>query len=337
MSQPVISCAKAIITLENGAAIRVGDVIARLPQETSKTKDITGGLPRVADLFEARKSKDPAILAEHAGVVSFGKDTKEKRRLLITDEENQVHELLIPRWRNIQVFEGESIRKGEVLVDGPEDPHAILRLKGVDALADFMVNAVQEVYRLQGVKINYKHIELIIRQMLRKVEVVQPGDTNFLVGEQVFWHEFKEANAKLNKEMGEVEATAEPVLLGITRAALATESFISAASFQETTRVLTESAVSEKIDPLRGLKENVMVGRLIPAGTGFATYEMKRDSGDMLSEDDVAAALGRALSEEDEGAMDLGAMLKASESDASTSESSSDAPSNEDDSEENQA
>jgi DNA-directed RNA polymerase subunit beta' len=278
----------------------VGDVLARLPQESSKTRDITGGLPRVADLFEARKAKDPALLAEHSGVVSFGKDTKEKKRLMITDSEGQIHETMIPRWRNIQVFEGESVQKGEILVDGPEDPHAILRLKGVGALADFMVNAVQEVYRLQGVKINDKHIELIIRQMLRKVEVTDPGDTDLLVGEQVFAAQFREVNQKISTEVGEKMATCEPVLLGITRASLATESFISAASFQETTRVLTESAVSGKIDPLRGLKENVMVGRLIPAGTGFSAYERYRKHEDIgLTEGDALAALGQALMEEE--------------------------------------
>ena len=270
--------AGAIVSLQDGAAVGVGDVVARIPQETSKTRDITGGLPRVADLFEARKPKEPAILAERTGVVSFGKDTKGKQRLLITDKESDQHEELIPKWRHVIVFEGEHVEKGETVVDGEPNPQDILRLLGVEPLAAYLVKEIQDVYRLQGVKINDKHIEVIIRQMLRKVEISDAGDTRFLRGEQADRSRVIEEN---NRALARNErpATFEPVLLGITKASLATESFISAASFQETTRVLTEAAVRGTRDTLRGLKENVIVGRLIPAGTGLAYHAKRRRPG----------------------------------------------------------
>ncbi len=265
----------AIVNFEDGARVKVGDVIARIPQETSKTRDITGGLPRVADLFEARRPKDPAILAEISGIVSFGKETKGKRRLIITATNGDIHEELIPKWRHVNVFEGEHVEKGEVIAEGALNPHDILRLLGTNALTNFIVNEVQDVYRLQGVKINDKHIEVIIRQMLRKVFIAHPGDTGFLKGEQIEFSQLRDENDRVNKD-GKMIARHEHILLGITKASLATESFISAASFQETTRVLTEAAVSGKIDELRGLKENVIVGRLIPAGTGLAYHSERR-------------------------------------------------------------
>ncbi|HHH36359.1 MAG TPA: DNA-directed RNA polymerase subunit beta' [Gammaproteobacteria bacterium] len=270
--------AGAIINIEDGAEVNVGDVIARIPQESTKTRDITGGLPRVADLFEARKPKDPAILAEISGTVGFGKETKGKQRLVIVGADGETSETLIPKWRHITVFEGEHVEKGEVVVDGEYSPHDILRLLGVEALANYIVKEVQDVYRLQGVKINDKHIEVIVRQMLRKVEVTDPGDTSFLKGDQVERSHILEENEKMVAQ-GKEPARYENILLGITKASLATESFISAASFQETTRVLTEAAVNGKVDKLRGLKENVIVGRLIPAGTGMAhQLERKRQA-----------------------------------------------------------
>ena len=262
----------AIVRVTDGMEVEVGDILARIPQESSKTRDITGGLPRVADLFEARKPKDPALMAEISGTISFGKETKGKQRLIITPKEGEPHEELIPKWRHISVFEGEHIEKGEMIVDGPEDPHDILRLKGVLALTNYMVSEVQEVYRLQGVKINDKHIEVIVRQMLRKVEIDAAGDSKFLKGEQVEFDRALDANDDLRAQ-NKVETLFTPLLLGITKASLATESFISAASFQETTRVLTDAAVTGKSDNLRGLKENVIVGRLIPAGTGLAYHK----------------------------------------------------------------
>ena len=264
----------AIINFEDGNNVGVGDVIARIPQERTKTRDITGGLPRVADLFEARKPKDSAVMAEVSGLINFGKETKGKRRLMITESENKSHEELIPKWRHISVFEGEHVARGEVVADGPPNPHDILRLLGVGALANYIVNEVQDVYRLQGVKINDKHIETIVRQMLRKRVITFVGDSKYLLGEQVEDTAMLHENDKLIAD-GKMAAQGTPILLGITKASLATESFISAASFQETTRVLTEAAVSGKIDELRGLKENVMVGRLIPAGTGY-TYHLNR-------------------------------------------------------------
>ena len=267
--------AGALISLEDGARVSVGDVIARIPQESSKTRDITGGLPRVADLFEARKPKEQAILAEKSGTVSFGKETKGKRRLVITEEKGEKYEELIPKWRQLNVFEGEQVTRGEVIADGEPNPHDILRLRGVEALANFLVREIQDVYRLQGVKINDKHIEVIIRQMLRKTEVTSIGETPLLKGEQLDRSRALDINDRIGGE-GKQIATLAPVLLGITKASLATESFISAASFQETTRVLTEAAVRGLKDDMRGLKENVIVGRLIPAGTGFAAHAHRR-------------------------------------------------------------
>ncbi|KMT63666.1 DNA-directed RNA polymerase subunit beta' [Catenovulum maritimum] len=264
----------ALVNIEDGSTVNSGDSIARIPQESSKTRDITGGLPRVADLFEARKPKDPAILAEKSGAVSFGKETKGKRRLIITGEDGVQHEEMIPKWRQLNVFEGEQVYKGEVIADGPESPHDILRLRGTLEVCNYIVNEVQDVYRLQGVKINDKHIEAIVRQMLRKCEITSSGDTSFLAGEQAEVASVNIANRELIAQ-DKQPATYEYQLLGITKASLSTESFISAASFQETTRVLTEAAVGGKKDELRGLKENVIVGRLIPAGTGFA-YHQKR-------------------------------------------------------------
>ncbi len=262
------------IEATDGMDAKPGDVLARIPQESSKTRDITGGLPRVADLFEARKPKEPAILAEVSGTIGFGKETKGKKRLVITPQDGDHYEEMIPKWRQLNVFEGENVEKGEVIADGPESPHDILRLRGISAVSNYIVNEVQEVYRLQGVKINDKHIEVVIRQMLRKCLITYAGDSNFLEGEQVEVSNVKIANRELEKQ-GKIPAQYETQLLGITKASLSTESFISAASFQETTRVLTEAAVQGKEDELRGLKENVIVGRLIPAGTGFA-YHQKR-------------------------------------------------------------
>ena len=291
----------AIISVQEGGDVGVGDAIARIPQESTKTRDITGGLPRVADLFEARKPKEAAILAEATGAVSFGKETKGKQRLIITDDDGVEHESLVPKWRRILVFEGEHVDQGEPVVDGMPSPHDILRLRGVSALANYIVNEVQEVYRLQGVKINDKHIEVIVRQMLRKAEVVAPGDTKLLRGEQLDRARVLEENERVCAEGGE-PATWSPVLLGITKASLATESFISAASFQETTRVLTEASVNGKVDELRGLKENVIVGRLIPSGTGLAYHQDRRRrqalDDEILEPEAVEAALANALAEE---------------------------------------
>ncbi|MBN8886776.1 MAG: DNA-directed RNA polymerase subunit beta' [Rudaea sp.] len=283
--------AGAIISLQDGAEVGVGDVVARIPQETSKTRDITGGLPRVADLFEARKPKEPAILAEVSGIVSFGKDTKGKQRLVIKDADGNDHEELIPKWRQVIVFEGEHVEKGETVVDGEPNPHDILRLLGVEPLAAYLVKEIQDVYRLQGVRINDKHIEAIIRQMLRKVEITVPGDTRYLRGEQSDRKRVGEENARA-KARDERPAEFDPMLLGITKASLATESFISAASFQETTRVLTEAAVRGTRDTLRGLKENVIVGRLIPAGTGLAYHSQRRKKAGALSDADFETLRG---------------------------------------------
>ena len=264
---------KAIVQLEDGVQISSGDTLARIPQESGGTKDITGGLPRVADLFEARRPKEPAILAEISGIISFGKETKGKRRLVITPVDgSEPYEEMIPKWRQLNVFEGERVERGDVVSDGPEAPHDILRLRGVHAVTRYIVNEVQDVYRLQGVKINDKHIEVIVRQMLRKATIESAGSSDFLEGEQVEYSRVKIANRELEAN-GKVGATFSRDLLGITKASLATESFISAASFQETTRVLTEAAVAGKRDELRGLKENVIVGRLIPAGTGYAYHQ----------------------------------------------------------------
>jgi DNA-directed RNA polymerase subunit beta' len=281
----------AILNISDGEQVGVGDVIARIPQESTRNRDITGGLPRVADLFEARKPKEPAVMAEVSGVVSFGKETKGKQRIVVTDGDGVETEVLVPKWRHVLVFEGEQVQKGETIVDGSPNPHDILRLLGVSDLANYIVNEVQEVYRLQGVKINDKHIEVIVRQMIRKAEVTNAGDTKLLKGEQLDRPRVLEANEAIGKD--ELPATWQPVLLGITKASLATESFISAASFQETTRVLTEASVNGKLDELRGLKENVIVGRLIPAGTGFA-YHQERRTTRVDSDGGRAAAQGSA-------------------------------------------
>ncbi len=261
----------AIITVKNGQQVGVGEVLARIPQESSKTRDITGGLPRVAELFEARSPKDAGLLAEITGTVSFGKDTKGKQRLVITDTDGIAHDYLIPKDKHVTVHDGQVVNKGETIVDGPADPHDILRLLGVEALARYITDEVQDVYRLQGVKINDKHIEVIVRQMLRRVQVLDAGETRFIPGEQVERAELLAENESVVSE-NKRPATYENVLLGITKASLSTDSFISAASFQETTRVLTEAAIMGKRDDLRGLKENVIVGRLIPAGTGLAYH-----------------------------------------------------------------
>ncbi|MFM8333632.1 MAG: DNA-directed RNA polymerase subunit beta' [Candidatus Methylumidiphilus sp.] len=268
----------AIVGIRDGDVVEVGDVLARIPQESSKTRDITGGLPRVADLFEARKTKDPAILAEATGTVSFGKETKGKRRIVITDTAGVQHEAMIPKWRHVTVFEGEHVDQGETIAEGELTPHDILRLRGVADLASYLVKEIQDVYRLQGVKINDKHIEVIIRQMLRKVEITSPGDTVFLKGEQIDRARLMEENERVEAE-GKIPACFEAVLMGITKASLSTESFISAASFQETTRVLTEAAIRGLSDKLMGLKENVIVGRLIPAGTGLAYHLERKQKG----------------------------------------------------------
>jgi DNA-directed RNA polymerase subunit beta' len=282
--------AGAVINCADGDEIKVGDIVARIPQESSKTRDITGGLPRVADLFEARKPKEGAILAEASGVVSYGKETKGKQRLVITDEHGEAHEELIPKWRQVLVFEGEHVEKGETVVDGEPNPHDILRLLGVEKLADYLVQEIQDVYRLQGVKINDKHIEVVIRQMLRKIEVLDPGDSSFLRGEQVEATRLQEECERL-EQAGKVLPTWQNVLLGITKASLATESFISAASFQETTRVLTDAAVRGTVDNLRGLKENVIVGRLIPAGTGRVAAQRRRERRHEGADAELAALL----------------------------------------------
>ncbi|KAF1720433.1 DNA-directed RNA polymerase subunit beta' [Pseudoxanthomonas wuyuanensis] len=282
---------RSVVNLQDGAPVGVGDVVTKVPQEASKTRDITGGLPRVADLFEARKPKDPAILAERSGIISFGKDTKGKQRLIIKDTDGSEHEELIPKFRQIIVFEGEHVAKGETVVDGEPSPQDILRLLGVEPLAAYLVKEIQDVYRLQGVKINDKHIEVITRQMLRKVEITDPGNTKFLAGEQAEKQRVLEENAKAQAR-NELPAKYDPVLLGITKASLATESFISAASFQETTRVLTEAAVRGTKDNLRGLKENVIVGRLIPAGTGLAYHNQRRRNASGLTEAEVDALAG---------------------------------------------
>ena len=295
--------ANALVNLADGTSVEIGDVLARIPQQSSGNKDITGGLPRVADLFEARKPKEHSILAEISGTIGFGKETKGKKRLVITPNDgSDPYEELIPKWRHLNVFEGEQVTKGEVVSDGPTNPHDVLRLLGVSELARYIVNEIQDVYRLQGVRIDDKHIETILRQMLRKVEIADTGDTNFIRGDQVEFNRLLEENEKMDRE-DRFPAKFERVLLGITKASLATESFISAASFQETTRVLTEAAVTGKRDYLRGLKENVVVGRLIPAGTGL-TYHAERRKGreepetetpTKVSASEVEQALSEAL------------------------------------------
>ena len=293
--------AKAILNLAANAEVQAGDVLARIPQEGTVNKDITGGLPRVADLFEARKPKESAILAEISGTVTFGKETKGKKRLVISPKDGDPIEIMIQKWRNLNVFEGEQVEKGEVISDGPSNPHDILRVLGVGELAKYITSEIQDVYRLQGVIINDKHIEVIVRQMLRKVEILSSGDSSFIPGDQVEYQAVVAENAQLEAD-GKIPAKFERVLLGITKASLATESFISAASFQETTRVLTEGAVTGKQDFLRGLKENVVVGRLIPAGSGLAYHaERKRRKAQpetgtaTVSAEEVQQALTEAL------------------------------------------
>jgi len=278
-----------IITVRDGQEVGVGEVLARIPQETSKTRDITGGLPRVAELFEARSPKDAGMFAEVTGTVSFGKDTKGKQRLVITDLDGVAHEFLIAKDKHVMAHDGQVVNKGEMIVDGPADPHDILRLLGVEALARYICNEVQDVYRLQGVKINDKHIEVIVRQMLRRVHIVDPGDTRFITGEQVERADLLQENERAEAD-GKKTAQYEHVLLGITKASLSTDSFISAASFQETTRVLTEAAIMGKRDELRGLKENVIVGRLIPAGTGLAYHRVRRKQAAQAELEQAAAA-----------------------------------------------
>ncbi len=267
---------ESIISFEPGAQVRAGDVITRISINSAKTRDITGGLPRVAELFEARRPKDHAIIAEISGTVRFGKDFKNKQRVIIepAEEGGEPSEYLIPKSKHIHLQDGDVIEKGEYLVDGNPAPHDILAIKGVEELAAYLVNEIQEVYRLQGVLINDKHIEVIVRQMLQKVDITDPGGTDFLKDEQVDLSDLDQANEIMRSE-GKKEATGVPVLLGITKASLQTRSFISAASFQETTRVLTEASVNGKVDTLEGLKENVIVGRLIPAGTGAAMTKLR--------------------------------------------------------------
>jgi DNA-directed RNA polymerase subunit beta' len=303
----------AILSVENGAHVRAGDVLARIPRESTKTRDITGGLPRVAELFEARKPKDYAIISEIPGRVEFGKDYKTKRRVVVVpeDESESSREYLIPKGKHITVQEGDRVETGDLLMDGNPVPHDILEVLGVEALADYLTHEIQSVYRLQGVRINDKHIEVIVRQMLQKVEIAEPGDTTFLVGEQVDREEFEEINRKMS-EQSMAPAKATPVLQGITKASLQTRSFISAASFQETTRVLTEAAVYGKSDHLLGLKENVIVGRLIPAGTGATMNHFRK----------LAAERDRKLLEERERAA-LAAEAEAAESASGGSEESS--------------
>ena len=262
-----------VLSVEDNNTVEAGQVIARIPKESSKTKDITGGLPRVAELFEARKPKDPAIMSEIDGKISFGKDYKNKRRLIITsvDEKDEI-EILIPRSKYLNVTEGDYVKKGDILVDGTEVPHDILRILGIEELARYLVKEVQSVYKLQGVFINDKHIEVIARQMLQKVLIKEPGDSGLLAGEQIHNNHLLSINEDLEKE-GKQIVKSEPILLGITKASLQTNSFISAASFQETTKVLTDAATQGKSDNLVGLKENVIVGRLIPAGTGRMTAQ----------------------------------------------------------------
>jgi DNA-directed RNA polymerase subunit beta' len=286
----------ALITVKDGQKVEVGEVLARIPIESQKTRDITGGLPRVAELFEARSPKDAAVLAKVTGTVSFGKETKGKQRLVITDMDGEANEFLIPKEKQVLVHDGQVVNKGEMIVEGPADPHDILTLRGIEELAIYIVDEVQDVYRLQGVKINDKHIEVIVRQMLRRVQITDGGDTAYITGEQVERSKLYDANDLVIAE-GKRPAQFENVLLGITKASLSTDSFISAASFQETTRVLTEAAIMGKTDTLRGLKENVIIGRLIPAGTGLSyrsarklREQFERDRAQMIAAEVEAMA-----------------------------------------------
>ena len=289
----------ALITVKDGQQVSVGEVLARIPTESQKTRDITGGLPRVAELFEARSPKDAGMLAEVTGTVAFGKETKGKQRLEITDMDGEKHEFLITKDKQVLVHDGQVVNKGEMIVDGPADPQDILRLLGIESLARYIVDEVQDVYRLQGVKINDKHIEVIVRQMLRRVQIVDSGDTDYIPGEQVERSELLDQNDR-TIAADKRPATYDNVLLGITKASLSTDSFISAASFQETTRVLTEAAIMGKKDGLRGLKENVIVGRLIPAGTGLAYHRARKEKEGWEAEERAAmlqAEAARALQE----------------------------------------
>ena len=262
----------ANIFVSEGDMVEAGDIIVKISRETTKTKDITGGLPRVAELFEARKPKEFAMISDIDGLVEFGKDLKGKRKVFIKPDIGESKEYMIPKGKHVSVHEGDFVKAGEALMDGPSNPHDILRVLGDKALARYLVDEIQEVYKLQGVKINDKHIEVIVRQMLKRVRIKEVGDTHFLVDDQVEKHNFEEENARVLREGGK-PAVAEPLFLGITKASLITDSFISAASFQETTKVLTQAAVAGKVDYLRGLKENVIMGRLIPAGTGLPKYK----------------------------------------------------------------
>jgi DNA-directed RNA polymerase subunit beta' len=306
----------SLIQVRDGLDLAPGEVLARIPVEGQKTRDITGGLPRVAELFEARSPKDVGILAEQTGTISFGKETKGKVRLEITDPDGMKHEELVPKEKNILVHEGQVVNKGELIVDGSADPQDILRLLGVEELARYIVDEVQDVYRLQGVKINDKHIEVIVRQMLRRVQISNSGDSSYILGEQVERSELFDTNDRLRGE-GKLPATYVDVLLGITKASLSTDSFISAASFQETTRVLTEAAIMGKRDELRGLKENVIVGRLIPAGTGMAYHQARKVKEEMDDTERRAIALQEA---EELAAVQMAAVDAAPESSAGIAE-----------------
>jgi DNA-directed RNA polymerase subunit beta' len=279
----------AQLMVNDGAQIHSGDIVAKIHRETSKTKDITGGLPRVAELFEARTPKEAAIVSEIDGYITFGKDVKGKQRVIVTPDVGEQMEYLIPKGKHVAVREGEYVKAGESLMDGPTNPHDVLKVLGENELSAYLVDEIQEVYRLQGVAINDKHIEVIVRQMLRKVTVTDPGDTRLLVGEQVEKYVLAEENEKTAKEGGQ-QASADPLLLGITKVSLSTDSWISAASFQETTKVLTNAAVHSKTDSLIGLKENIIMGRLIPAGTGLSTYKKWGVKVDDM-EDDASASL----------------------------------------------
>jgi DNA-directed RNA polymerase subunit beta' len=297
----------AILSAGDGDEAKPGEVLARLPTESAKSRDITGGLPRVAELFEARRPKDCAVIAEMDGRVEFGRDYKNKRRIKIAPEDGgEAVEFLIPKAKHIAVHDGDTIRKGEYIIDGNPDPHDILRILGIEELANFLVNEIQDVYRLQGVPINDKHIETIVRQMLQKVEILEPGDTGLLKGDHLDKTEVDEENAKATARKGGRPALTQPVLLGITKASLQTRSFISAASFQETTRVLTDAAVHGKRDTLEGLKENVIVGRLIPAGTGSYLRGLQR----IAAKRDEVLAASRAVPELEPMPADLGAELE---------------------------
>jgi DNA-directed RNA polymerase subunit beta' len=287
----------ATFNVTEGERIQAGDAIAKIPREAAKTKDITGGLPRVVELFEARTPKEHAIIATTDGVVSFGKDKASKRRVIITPDDGDPHEFLVPKIRHLQVREGDRVRSGEKLMDGPANPHDILAVMGEKALASYLLDEIQEVYRLQGVKINDKHIETIVRQMMRRVKIVKPGDTNFLAEDHVERRIFRQENQRVSA-LGGQPATGQALLLGITKASLSTESFVSASSFQETTKVLTEAALQGKVDNLRGLKENVIMGRLIPAGTGLGVYERLNMETDDVSAESATPTVKRAAEQD---------------------------------------